>query len=97
MTEPRILRNPRLIFCLEVEPHFQLERALRRYPVSSRRSLEGHVSERVRIVQVELGASIVGRSAESSRRSTRRRMIEDVSGIHADGSSEVFADFETLG
>src|SRR5215831_8403745 len=97
MREPRILPNPRLIFVLEVESHFQLERALRRLPVSSGRSLEGHVSERVRVIEVELRAAIIGRSGESCRRRARRRMIEDVSGIHADGASEVFADFETLG
>src|SRR5215813_6844171 len=97
MREPRILRNPRLIFCLEVEPHFQLERALRRYPVSSRRSLEGNVSERVCVIEVELGPAINGSSAECSCRLTRSRMIEDVSGIHADGAFEVFADCETLG
>src|SRR5262245_27128894 len=82
---------------LEIESDFQLECALRRRPVSSRRSLEGHVSERVCIIEVELGSDINGSSAECSSRRTWSRMIEDVSGIHADGAFEVFADCETLG
>ena len=82
---------------LEVEPQLQLERTLRRHPVSSRRSLEGHVSERVRIVEVQLCAAIVRRCAESGRWRTWRWMIEDVSRIHPDSAPESFIELETLG
>src|SRR5262249_50867942 len=70
---------------------------LRRYPVTSRRSLEGDVSKWVSVIEIELGPAIVGGSAERRRSSTRCRMIEDVSRIHANGAFEIFADFESLG
>src|SRR5689334_24926536 len=81
---------------LEVQPHFQLEVPLRRDPVSSRRSLERDVSEWVRVVEIDLRAAINRRGTECWSRRTRRRMIEDVSRIHADSTSETLADFESL-
>src|SRR2546422_9227263 len=43
---------------LKVEPHFQLELALGRRPVSRRCSLERDVSERVCVIEVHLRAAI---------------------------------------
>src|SRR5262245_3953332 len=85
------------VFYLEVEPHLQLEVALRRRPVSRRCSLEGDVSKRVCVIEVHLRAAINGRNSERSSIRARRWVIEDVSRIHADGASEIFTDFETLG
>src|SRR5437867_10511787 len=81
----------------EVHPQLQLERALRRRPVSRRCSLERDVSERVCVIEVHLRAAINGRNGERSSIRARRWVIEDVSRIHADGACEALANFETLG
>src|SRR5215813_3116027 len=85
------------VFYLKVEPHLQLEVALRRRPVSRRCSLEGDVSERVCVIEVHLRAAINGRNGERSGIRARRWVIKDVSRIHADGACEAFADFKSLG
>src|SRR5439155_4636912 len=82
---------------LKIEPQFQLELALRRDPVPSRRSLEGHLSERVRVVEIHDRAAIIWRCGEARRRRTRYRMIENVSRIHPDLAREGLTDFEPFG
>src|SRR5437867_2285558 len=78
----------------EVQPYFELEHAGGRL-LRSGCTLRRNVAKRIEVVQIDLRASIDWRCSKSTEDS-RRRMVENVVGIHPNRSAKPLIEPEGL-